>query len=121
MTSWRDDDFKKCFEDLPNHVQDLADKTYERWKEDSNHPSLHFKHLSDNIWSIRVGDGHRAMGIKSDDEIIWFWIGSHSDYNNLYGKTKKISKGQKMRQKKNKPTPTQQKPSSKKNIKKDGS
>lgn len=38
-------------------------------------------------WSISVGYGYRAMAvikkIESDKIYLWFWIGSHEDYNNL--------------------------------------
>jgi hypothetical protein len=49
------------------------------------HPSLHFKHLDPvrGIWSVRVGIGYRALGIREADKITWFWIGSHSDYDKL--------------------------------------
>jgi hypothetical protein len=26
---------------------------------------------------------YRALGVKEGDEIIWFWIGSHADYDRL--------------------------------------
>ena len=32
---------------------------------------------------------YRAVGIMDDDEITWFWIGSHADYNNLLKRLKK--------------------------------
>ncbi len=25
----------------------------------------------------------RALGIRQEDTLIWFWIGSHEEYNNL--------------------------------------
>ena len=35
------------------------------------------------IYSVRVSRGYRAMGIKQDDTMIWFWIGSHAEYDDL--------------------------------------
>ncbi len=29
--------------------------------------------------------GYRALGIVEGDDIIWFWVGSHSDYDKLIG------------------------------------
>jgi hypothetical protein len=26
---------------------------------------------------------YRALGVREGDEIIWFWIGSHADYDRL--------------------------------------
>jgi hypothetical protein len=49
------------------------------------HPSLSFKRVgkATESYSVRVGIGWRALGVKDKDTMIWFWIGSHSDYNNL--------------------------------------
>ena len=45
----------------------------------------HFKqvHSQQHIYSVKVGLSYRALGIIQNDTIIWFWIGSHEDYNNL--------------------------------------
>jgi len=46
---------------------------------------LQFKqvHPSQPIYSARVGLGYRALGVRKGDLIVWFWIGSHSDYDRL--------------------------------------
>jgi len=46
------------------------------------HPSLHFKRIGD-FWSVRVGLAYRALGTASEGAIVWFWIGSHADYDKL--------------------------------------
>jgi hypothetical protein len=33
--------------------------------------------------SVRVGLAYRALGVRDTEEIIWFWIGSHADYDQL--------------------------------------
>ena len=38
------------------------------------------------IYSIRIGLGYRALGIKEDDTVIWFWIGSHASYDRMIHK-----------------------------------
>jgi hypothetical protein len=30
-----------------------------------------------------VGIGYRAVGVVDGDTVIWFWIGSHADYDKL--------------------------------------
>ncbi len=35
------------------------------------------------IYSVRVGLRYRAVGIMEDGVMLWFFIGSHEDYNNL--------------------------------------
>jgi mRNA-degrading endonuclease RelE of RelBE toxin-antitoxin system len=75
------DDYRR----LPEHVQRLADKNYELLKANPNHPSLHFKKVgkTKQLWSVRVGEHYRALGVEKPDGILWFWIGSHADYDSL--------------------------------------
>jgi hypothetical protein len=35
------------------------------------------------IYSVRVGSEWRAVCVKHGDHFIWFWIGSHSDYETV--------------------------------------
>jgi len=46
---------------------------------------LQFKKLEgeDNIYSIRIGLEYRALGAMRKDRIVWYWIGSHSEYDRL--------------------------------------
>ncbi|MGI8732837.1 MAG: hypothetical protein ACR2LM_06000 [Pyrinomonadaceae bacterium] len=37
----------------------------------------------DRLWSVRVGAHYRALGLDAADSIVWFWIGSHADYDKL--------------------------------------
>jgi mRNA-degrading endonuclease RelE of RelBE toxin-antitoxin system len=80
-------DFIKHFRRLPERVKRTAHKNYKLWKANPQHPSLEFKPMkgNENIYSIRVGIGWRAVGIMDEDEntIVWFWIGSHSEYDKL--------------------------------------
>lgn len=74
--------FWKCYQDLPKNIRGLADKNFKLLKSDPMHPSLHFKQI-DRLWSVRVGKHYRALGLDKKDRVVWFWIGSHSDYDKL--------------------------------------
>lgn len=74
--------FWAAYERLPEHVRDLADRNYALLKSDPHHPSLHFKKVG-RFWSVRVGLRHRALAIETDGALVWFWIGSHADYDAL--------------------------------------
>jgi hypothetical protein len=63
-------------------VQSTADRAYELLKVDPNHPSLHFKKVG-KYWSVRAGQSHRALGTEVKQGILWFWIGTHAEYDNL--------------------------------------
>jgi len=75
-------EFWKCYKKLPRSIRDLADKNFALLKTDPQHPSLHFKPIG-WFYSVRVGLSHRALGIAATDAIVWFWIGSHSEYDKL--------------------------------------
>jgi hypothetical protein len=77
--------FRKTFDELPIDVQDKAKGAYKIWTNNPNHPSLHFKQVHENepIFSVRIGLYHRALGVREANTMIWFWIGTHAEYNNL--------------------------------------
>jgi hypothetical protein len=78
-------EFRKRLEQLPSEVQEQAARKYALWRLDPNHPSLQFKELSSSqsIFSVRIGIGYRALGLRIGDQIDWFWIGSHAEYDAL--------------------------------------
>ena len=90
MRSSRTKDFAKLFIKLPQHIKETAKKNYELWKDNPSHPSLEFKAIihNQNIWSVRVGIGWRALGVikPQEEKIVWFWIGSHAEYDNILKK-----------------------------------
>ena len=65
---------------MPEPVRSLADKNYELLKTNPKHPSLHFKKIG-QFWSVRIGLRYRALAIEVDEGLLWFWIGSHADYD----------------------------------------
>lgn len=78
--------FWDCYQKLPEEVRELADKYFGLLKNDPQHPSLHFKKVG-RFWSARVGLHHRALAVEQGDDLVWFWIGSHADYDNLLGQS----------------------------------
>jgi len=78
--------FWKEYNALPNDICELARRNYELLKSNPAHPSLQFKRLIGKriVWAVRVGDHYRALGRERDDStIVWFWIGTHEEYNQL--------------------------------------
>ncbi len=74
--------FWACYEALPEQIQQLADKNFELLKTNPKHPSLHFKKVN-RFWSARVGIGHRALSVEINEGLLWFWIGTHAQYDKL--------------------------------------
>jgi hypothetical protein len=78
-------EFVTCFGKLPDRVKRLARRNYRLWASDTGHPSLQFRRVGKRLpaYSVRVGIGWRAMGVRHGDAMIWFWIGSHAEYDRL--------------------------------------
>jgi hypothetical protein len=66
-------EFWDAYGSLPNRTQRLADANFRRLRENPKHPSLHFKQAG----------RYRALAIRDGEDFIWFWIGSHADYDRL--------------------------------------
>lgn len=75
--------FWKKYHLLPEHIRRLADRSHAVLKDNPLHPSLHLKKVG-RYWSVRVGSHYRALGVEAnDDAVVWFWIGSHAEYDRL--------------------------------------
>jgi len=55
------------------------------FEENPAHPGQQFKKLEgeNNVYSARIGLGYRALAVMKKDGLVWFWIGSHSEYDRL--------------------------------------
>jgi len=85
MISRRTSAFRGLFTALPEQVKRDADAAYKRFKTDSEHPSLRFHRVraQDSVYSIRVGRHYRALALRQPDCWLWFWSGTHADYDKL--------------------------------------
>lgn len=89
MRSRRTKKFRALLAALPADAQRQARQAYEQFKMNPRHSSLRFKRISPanpTIYSARVGDHYRAIGILSGDTVTWDWIGSHEEYNRRIGR-----------------------------------
>jgi hypothetical protein len=76
--------FWHAYRSLPSHTREVADKNFALLKKNPRHPSLNLKKV-DRLWSVRIGMRYRALGVDVNDGVLWFWIGSHADYDRLIG------------------------------------
>jgi hypothetical protein len=72
--------FWEAYARLPANIRALADKNYILLKDNPRHASLQLKKVG-RFWSVRVGSRYRALAVEVDDGLLWFWIGSHADYD----------------------------------------
>lgn len=70
---------------LPTRIQKQARDAYRLFKNNPAHPGLRFKQIQHDppIFSVRVGIAYRTVGILSQDTIVWYWIGSNTEYDLL--------------------------------------
>jgi len=75
----------KSYKGLPKKIQRNADKKFDLWKKNPFHPSLNFKCVNTeyNIWSVRVTMDYRALAVRNEKSVIWYWIGDHNKYEQL--------------------------------------
>ena len=76
-------EFWPRYEALPLAVQKLADRAFALLRRDPRHPSLQLKKVQ-QYWSVRVGLHHRAVGVDASDGVLWFWIGTHAEYDQFF-------------------------------------
>ena len=79
--------FWRAYAGLDSHTRAAARQAYRRFADDPAHPSLRFKKLADyaHVWSVRITEQYRAVGERHGDSITWVWIGTHNEFENLFG------------------------------------
>jgi hypothetical protein len=83
--------FRQAFRNLPKAVQKQAREVFDLFRSNPQHPGLRFKrvHKTDPIYSARINRTYRAVGVLDAGEIVWFWIGSHKEYERLISPAQK--------------------------------
>jgi hypothetical protein len=76
-------EFWACCNRLPPRVQEVARKNFTLWQQDPTLKSLAFKRIKDDLWSVRAGSGFRALATFDEGCYLWFWIGTHDEYERL--------------------------------------
>jgi hypothetical protein len=82
MKSYTSRRFREMYANLPGAIQRQARRSYRLFRQNPSHPGLNFKKVDQeaNIYSARVGLGYRALGQMDGNDIVWFWIGAHREY-----------------------------------------
>ena len=79
--------FWRALERLDQTGRRAAKRAFRRFQADTNHNSLSFKKLAGHtdLWWVRVSLDLRAVGHRTGDVITWIWIGTHNEFDNLFG------------------------------------
>ncbi|MBI3946990.1 MAG: hypothetical protein HY321_13785 [Armatimonadetes bacterium] len=74
--------FWSLYHRLPEEVRELSDRCYDVLRRNPRHPSLRMKKTG-RFWTVRVGLHYRAVAVEHEGDLIWFWIGTHAEYDRL--------------------------------------
>ncbi len=94
MRSFTSPEFRDEYRKLPADVRRDARAAYQLFQRDPFVRSLYFKEMypKKSIWSARTALGYRVLERRvEDDRIIWFWIGTHADYDTWFRRFKRMS------------------------------
>ena len=79
--------FWRAYEKMDATSRQAARRAYQLFENDPGHPSLRFKKLGglDRVWSVRINEQYRAVGEREGSIIVWVWIGTHNEFDKLFG------------------------------------
>jgi hypothetical protein len=79
-------EFWQLYHDLPPELQAAARRAYHVFSQKTAHPGLRVERLRSDprAWSVRVTRDVRAVALRRGDEWLWFWIGTHRDFDRRF-------------------------------------
>lgn len=78
--------FWALYHALPEPARTQARNAFHTFLDHPDHPSLRFKKLKSlhDYWSVRFGDGYRAVCQREGDAVVWLWIGTHQAFDKAF-------------------------------------
>lgn len=79
--------FWRAYARLSEANRRAARRAYASFAENPQHPALRFKKLGGHrqVWSVRINEQCRAIGERNGNTIVWAWIGTHNEFDHLFG------------------------------------
>jgi hypothetical protein len=86
-------EYHRLLVSLPTSVKRNADAAFMVFQQNPNHPALRRHQLQNThrgrhrsgSWSVSVNLQYRAIYVVDGSTNVWYWIGSHSDYDTFTG------------------------------------
>jgi hypothetical protein len=86
--------FREQFAALPARIRQLTRDACVLFDQNPSHPSFRLHELADNkkaahvpgSWSVSITMQYRAIYVVVDGINVWYWIGTHADYDTFTGK-----------------------------------
>jgi hypothetical protein len=88
VTSRGTADFWRLYHKLPLPIRNAAQSAFKKFSDNPAHPGLQLERLKfdSRAWSVRVTRNYRAVARRYDDDWLWFWIGSHEEFDRRFPK-----------------------------------
>jgi hypothetical protein len=64
-------------------VKHQARAAYRLFQANPDHPGLNFEHITGAIYTARINRQYRVVGTRDGSLMIWFWVGTHAEYDRL--------------------------------------
>ena len=86
--------FREQYDALPEPVKALAVKTFRMFLVNAQHPALSChelkptrrgRHIAES-YAVYLSMKYRAIYFVSGDTNVWYWIGTHAEYDHFTGK-----------------------------------
>ena len=79
--------FWRAYDNLNASARESARRAFRLFSANPGHNSLQFKKLCGHtdVWAVRVTLDVRAVGYREGDTIEWVWIGTHNEFDKLFG------------------------------------
>jgi hypothetical protein len=86
VTSRATPEFWQLYRELPPQIQAATRKAYRLFLQNPAHPGLRLERLRSDprAWSVRISRDMRAVALRHGDEWLWFWIGSHKEFDRQF-------------------------------------
>jgi hypothetical protein len=88
VTSRGTADFWVLYYGLAPQIRAAAREAFKKFLANPAHPGLQLERLRSDgrSWSVRVTRNYRALARRYNDDWLWFWIGSHEEFDRQFPK-----------------------------------
>jgi len=79
-------EFWQLYRTLPPEIQRATRKAHAIFLENPAHAGLRLERLKSDprAWSVRITRDYRAVAVRSGDDWLWVWIGTHKEFDRKF-------------------------------------
>ena len=79
-------EFWQFYRTLPPEIQRATRKAHAIFLENPAHAGLRLERLKSDprAWSVRITRDYRAVAVRSGDDWLWVWIGTHKEFDRKF-------------------------------------